>query len=173
MLIADAFNFILDKTDAPDYCRDSLSIEMLMKSEIDVFREFIRKKGLRNTPEREQIVRAIFSIHDHFDVDELYLMLRRQNDRISKATVYRTIPLLLESGLVQEAYFEDGHLHYEHIYGHDHHCHLRCLECGTVVEFTAETVNDVEQRVAERYDFLVTGHKLDVYGYCTKCKAHH
>ncbi len=145
---------------------------MLMKSELDVFREFIRKKGLRNTPEREQIVKAAFSIHDHFVVDELYLLLRHQNERISKATIYRTIPLLLESGLIQEAYFEDSHMHYEHIYGHDHHCHLRCLDCGKVLEFTEETIKDVEQGVGEHYDFLVTGHKLDVYGYCTKCRVH-
>ena len=143
-----------------------------MKSEIDVLREFIRNKGLRNTPEREQVVRAVFTIHDHFDVDELYLLLRRQNEKISKATIYRTIPLLLESGLIQEAHFEDGHMHYEHIYGHDHHCHLRCLECGRVLEFTEETVKHVEERVGAHYDFLVTGHKLDVYGYCTKRKMH-
>ncbi len=143
-----------------------------MKHEIDVFREFIRNKGLRNTPEREQVVNAIFSDHDHFDVDELYVRLRRQNEKISKATIYRTIPLLLESGLIQEAFFEDGHMHYEHIYGHEHHCHLRCLDCGKIVEFAEESVQEVEWKVGERYDFLVTGHKLDVYGYCGKCKDH-
>ena len=143
-----------------------------MKSEIEVFREFIRNKGLRKTPEREQVVRAVFAIHDHFDVDELYVLLRRQNEKISKATIYRTIPLLLESGLIQEAYFEDGHLHYEHIYGHEHHCHLRCLECGKVIEFTDEIVKDREEKVGDRYDFLVTGPKLEVYGHCAKCKVH-
>ena len=143
-----------------------------MKPEIEVFREFIRNKGLRNTPEREQVVKLVFSIHDHFDVDELYLQLRRQSDKISKATVYRTIPLLLESGLIQEAYFEDGHVHYEHIYGHEHHCHLRCLDCGKVVEFTEKAVARVEEEVGDRFDFLVTGHKLEVYGYCAKCKVH-
>ena len=168
----NAFEFVLDKAAASDYYRDLFSIGMLMKSEIDVLREFIRNKGLRNTSEREQVVRAVFSIHDHFDVDELYLLLRRQNEKISKATIYRTIPLLLESGLIQEAHFEDGHMHYEHIYGHDHHCHLRCLECGKVLEFTEETVKHVEDKVEEHYDFFVTGHKLDVYGYCTKCKVH-
>ena len=143
-----------------------------MKSEIEVFREFIRNKGLRNTPEREQVVRAVFSIHDHFDVDGLFLLLQRQNEKISRATIYRTIPLLLESGLIQEAYFENGHLHYEHIYGHEHHSHLRCLDCGKVVEFTEESVGEVEEKVADHFDFLVTGHKLDVYGYCAKCKVH-
>jgi Fur family ferric uptake transcriptional regulator len=143
-----------------------------MNNEMDVFREFIRKKGLRNTPVRDQVVKAVFSIHDHFDVDQLYVLLRSQNEKISKSTIYRTIPLLLESGLIQEAYFEDGHLHYEHIYGHEHHCHLRCLECGKVVEFTDESAKGVEEKVGERFDFLVTGHKFDVYGYCAKCRDH-
>lgn len=143
-----------------------------MKSEIQVFREFIRNKGLRNTPEREEVVNLVFSIHDHFDVDELYLRLRRKNEKISKATVYRTIPLLLESGLIQEAYFEDGHVHYEHIYGHEHHCHLRCLDCGKIVEFKEKSVLGVEEEVGDRFDFMVTGHKLEVYGYCDKCKMH-
>ena len=143
-----------------------------MKSEIQVFREFVRNKGLRNTPEREQVVKLVFSIHDHFDVDELYLRLRGQNEKISKATVYRTIPLLLESGLIQEAYFEDGHVHYEHIYGHEHHCHLRCLDCGKIVEFKEKSVLGVEEKVGDRFDFMVTGHKLEIYGYCGKCKVH-
>jgi Fur family ferric uptake transcriptional regulator len=154
------------------YYRNLFAIRIAMKSEIDVFREFIRNKGLRNTVEREQVVKAVFSIHHHFDVEELYLLVRNQNEKISKATVYRTIPLLLQSGLIQEAYFEDGHLHYEHIYGHEHHCHLRCVDCGKVVEFTEEAVREVEQKVGEHYEFIVTGHKMEVYGYCAKCKVH-
>ena len=144
---------------------------MGMKSETEVFRRFVRSKGLRNTPEREQVIKAILSIQDHFDVDELYLRLKKDNEKISKATIYRTIPLLIQSGLIQEAYFEDGHMHYEHIYGHEHHCHLRCLNCGRVVEFADEAAKSVEKKVQERYGFVVTGHKLDVYGYCPKCKA--
>ena len=168
----DRVYFLLDKSAEPGYYRNLFAIRVSMKNEIDVFREFIRNKGLRNTLEREQVVKAVFSIHDHFDVDELYLSLRKQNEKISRATVYRTIPLLMESGLIQEAYFEDGHLHYEHIYGHDHHCHLRCVDCGKVLEFTEETVREVEQKIGEHYDFTVTGHKLEVYGYCAKCRVH-
>jgi len=143
-----------------------------MKSEIEVFREFIRKKGLRKTPERETIIEEIFSTHDHFDVDELYLRLKSKKKKISKPSIYRLIPYLLEAGLIQEAYFEDGHLHYEHIYGHEHHCHLRCLNCGKTIEFREKSLKKLESRLAEKYDFLVKGHKLEVFGYCPKCKVH-
>ncbi len=140
------------------------------KSEIEVFREFIQKKGLRNTPEREAIVEEIFATHDHFDVDELYLRLKSKKKKISKPSIYRLIPYLLESGLIQEAYFEDGHFHYEHIYGHKHHCHLRCVKCGKTVEFQEKTLPRLEKKLADKYNFSIKGHKLEVFGYCQKCK---
>ena len=143
-----------------------------MKSEIEVFRDFIRKKGLRNTPEREAIINEIFATHDHFDVDELYLRLKNKKKKISKPSIYRLIPYLLESGLIQEAYFEDGHLHYEHIYGHAHHCHLRCLKCGKIIEFEETSLKKIEKKLAEKHDFFIKAHKFEALGYCSKCKVH-
>ena len=143
-----------------------------MKSEIEVFREFVRRKGLRHSPERERVIRMIFATHDHFDVDELHSRLQRRNEKISKATIYRTIPLLIESGLLQEAYVEDGRVRYEHIYGHQRHCHLRCLGCGGLVECAEQSMGESARALAERYDFLLTGHRVEVYGYCPKCRAH-
>lgn len=142
-----------------------------MKSEIEVFREFIRKKGLRNTPEREAIIKEIFATHDHFDVDELYLRLKNKKQKISKPSIYRLIPYLLESGLIQDAYFEDGHLHYEHIYGHEHHCHLRCLKCGKIIEFEEKSLKKIEKKLAEKHDFFIKAHKFEALGYCSKCKV--
>lgn len=141
-----------------------------MKDEIAIFREFVRMKGLRNTPERETIIREICATRDHFDVDELYLRLKRKRKKISKPSIYRLIPLLLEARLIQEAYFEEGHLHYEPIYGRKHHCHLRCLNCGKTIEFTEEFLDKLETKLAEEYEFVIRGHKLEVFGYCTKCR---
>ena len=142
-----------------------------MKSEIEVFREFIRKKGLRNTPEREAIIKEIFSTHDHFDVDELYLRLKNKKKKISKPSIYRLIPYLLESGLIQDAFFKNGHLHYEHIYGHAHHCHLRCLKCGKVIEFEEKSLKKIEKKLAEKHDFFIKAHKFEALGYCSNCKV--
>ena len=145
---------------------------MTLTGEIDLFREFVRKNGRRKTPEREQVIRMIFATHEHFDVDGLYSLLRRRKEKISRATIYRTIPLRIESGLLQEAYVENGHMNYEHIYGHERHCHLRCLGCGGLVEFAEQSMAERARAAAERYEFFVTGHRLEVYGYCPKCKAH-
>lgn len=141
-----------------------------MSNEITTFRAFISEKGLRNTPEREEIIKEIFSIQKHFDVDELYLRLRNKGSKVSKASIYRNIPLILECGLIRQVWHEDGHMHYEQIYGHGHHCHLRCIECGKVIEFMEEGVKEIEKRLEKKYDFEVIDHKLDIKGYCSKCK---
>jgi Fur family ferric uptake transcriptional regulator len=146
---------------------------MVMGEEIDLFRSFIRRKGLRNTPEREEIIAEIFVTDDHFDVDELYLRLRSRGSRVSKASIYRNIPLIMECGLIKEVWHEDGHMHYEPILGHSHHCHLRCIKCGKVIEFVEEELQVIEKRLAQKHDFLVVDHRLDVVGYCGKCRKGH
>ena len=140
-------------------------------NEIQVFRRFIKRRGLRYTPEREKIIQEIFANHDHFDVDTLFLRLRGKGLKISKASIYRTIPLLIESGLIQEVFYEDGHMHYEHIYGHQHHCHLRCLECGKIIEFVDEALFEIEQKLARIHNFDISGHKLEMFGSCPKCRG--
>ena len=144
-----------------------------MEDEISLFRTYISKKGLRNTPEREEIIKEIFSSHGHFDVDELYLRLRQKGSRVSKASIYRNIPLIMESSLIKEVWHEDGHMHYEHIYGHGHHCHLRCIQCGKVIEFVEKGLTDIEKKLGEKYHFEVIDHRLDVTGYCSRCRKEH
>ncbi len=136
----------------------------------DIFRRFLRERGLRATPVRIAILQAILDHSGHFDVDELFLDLRRRNERISKASIYRTIPLLVEAGLINQIYFEDGRLHYEPVYGRDHHCHLRCSECRRVIEFKNEMMLDLEARLAEEHGFLIQGHQVEVYGLCPECR---
>ncbi len=138
--------------------------------ELKIFRDYIRRRGLRHTPERERIVREIFRVHGHFDVDELYWRLSQQNIKVSKASIYRSLPLLMECGLIREVDFSDGHWHYEHVYGHPHHCHLRCLGCGRVVEFEEPLVAQVEQNLVDKYGFVIKDHTLTVQGYCPRCQ---
>ena len=144
-----------------------------MGDEIDLFRSFIKRKGLRNTPEREEIIVEILASGDHFDVDELYLRLRNKGNRVSKASIYRNIPLIMECGLIKEVWHEDGHMHYEPIYGQSHHCHLRCIKCGKVIEFVEEELQAIEKRLARKHNFLVVDHRLDVVGYCSECRKGH
>ncbi|MBW1805767.1 MAG: transcriptional repressor [Deltaproteobacteria bacterium] len=141
-----------------------------MNDELVLFREFISKKELRNTPEREEIVTEIFSGHGHFDVDELYLQLRKNGSKVSKASIYRNIPLIMECGLIREVWYENGHMHYEHIYGRGHHCHLRCIKCGKVIEFIEKELEEIEGRLSKKNDFDIVAHRLDITGYCSDCR---
>lgn len=141
-----------------------------MSEEVAILRSFISKRGLRNTPEREMIVEEIFTRSDHFDVDELYLRLRRKGSKVSKASIYRNIPLILECGLIKEVWYENGHMHYEPHYGQERHCHLRCIQCGKVIEFYEQGLRDTEQRLAKQYDYKIIDSRLDVNGYCPDCQ---
>ena len=141
-----------------------------MSEVIDLFRSFIADKNLRNTPEREDIISEIFTSSEHFDVDELYLRLRKKGVRVSKASIYRNLPLIMECGLIREVWHENGHMHYEPIYGQGHHCHLRCIKCGKVVEFVDENLKEIERRLEKAHSFKVLDHRLEVKGYCPDCK---
>lgn len=138
--------------------------------EIQKFRKYVKEKGLRNTPERDMIIEEISSFRDHFDVDELFLRMRNKKKRVSRASLYRTIPLLVESGLIKEVYFENGHLHYEHIYGHKHHCHLRCLCCGKTIEFADHEIEKIQDKIGKKFGFVKTSHRFEILGFCPQCR---
>lgn len=141
-----------------------------MTSEIQIFQDYIRQRGLRRTPERERILKEVFEIHGHFDVDGLYLNLRRKGVKVSKASIYRALPLFIECGLIREVDFSDGHWHYEHIYGHAHHSHLRCLGCGEILEFEDPALKRLEEDLARQFGYRIKGHQLKVQGYCPTCQ---
>ncbi len=141
-----------------------------MKSELQVLRDYLREQGLRRTPEREEVLREIFEVHGHFDVDGIYLRLRGRGSKVSKASIYRTLPLFMACGLIREVDFRDGHWHYEHIYGHAHHSHLRCLGCGEILEFEEPALKLLEEQLARAYGYLIKGHRLQVLGLCTTCR---
>jgi len=141
-----------------------------MKSEVEIFRDYIRQRGLRRTPEREVILEEVFAVHEHFDVDELYLRLRSKGNKVSKASIYRALRLLLDCGLVREVDYTDGHWHYEHIYGHGDHNHLRCLGCGEIVEFEASSLEPLEKQLSSTYGYVIISHHWEVKGYCKSCQ---
>ncbi len=140
------------------------------KSELKVFKEYLKAHGMRYTQEREAIIKEIFATHDHFDVDSLYINMRHKGVQVSKASIYRLIPLLIEANLIQAVFFEDGHMHYEHIYGHEHHCHLRCQGCHKIEEFQDPRVEDIEKDLEKRFGYKILQHKLDVQGLCPECQ---
>ena len=136
----------------------------------DKFRDYLKSKGLKYTPERRLVLREIFSFHNHFDAEGLFEKLREKGEHVSRATIYRTLPLLIESGLIKEALRCQDHTHYEHVFGHPHHDHLVCLGCGRVIEFREDKIERMQELICRRYDFQSIEHRLGIRGYCNRCK---
>ena len=137
----------------------------------DKFRDYLKEKGLKFTPERETVLREIFSLHKHFDVDEIYLKVHKKDKRLSRATIYRTLPLLVESGLIVETFRCLGKGSYEHIFGHPHHDHMVCIKCGKIIEFSNKKIERLQEEVCKKYGFKSIEHRLGIKGYCRKCSG--
>ncbi|MBI2194446.1 MAG: transcriptional repressor [Planctomycetes bacterium] len=140
-----------------------------MSKEAEIFQGFLRKNGLKFTPERVIILRLVFETHEHFDAEELFMAVRRAGERVSKATIYRTLDILVESGLVRRHTFDDRQARYEHIFGHKYHEHLHCLSCHRIFEFTHEDLDRIQASVCERYKFTPASRSFFISGYCSRC----
>ncbi|MDR3153978.1 MAG: transcriptional repressor [Deltaproteobacteria bacterium] len=138
--------------------------------DLGVFRKYLKSKGFRVTREREAIAECILRNHGHFDVDELFMTLRSKKP-ISKASIYRALPLLIESGLLVAVYLEDGHMHYERAYGRERHSHLRCLNCRRIFEFSAPELEQAEKRICRQEGFKSKGSKFEIWGLCSNCQG--
>lgn len=136
-----------------------------------IFKEFLEKKGVKFTKERAAVLKEVFSIHNHFDPDELLIKMRKKGIRVSKASIYRTLPLLLECGLVEQVEKIDKHAHYEHTFGHGHHDHLICIKCGRVISLFSEKLERLQEKLCKKENFRCVSHTLEMKGYCEKCEG--
>jgi len=135
----------------------------------EAFREFIARKGLRSTRQRDIILDFFLSSKRHMSVEELYRKLRARHPSIGYATVSRTLKLFAQSGIAHEIHFGDGQTRYEHLMEGEHHDHLVCTGCGAIAEFENKTIENLQKTVAENHHFIIRSHKLELYGYCEKC----
>ncbi len=134
------------------------------------FAEYLRSKGLKFTPARRAILREIFASHKHFDVETLFEALKNKGERISLPTIYRLIPLLIESRMIRRATRMAGHVTYEHLFGHKPHHHLVCVKCGQIIEFRDEGIERLLKEICRKYDFSPTDQRLGVRGICSACR---
>jgi Fur family ferric uptake transcriptional regulator len=133
------------------------------------FKEFLTARGLRFTRERARLLDKIFSTHKHFEADELLVDMRSGGVRVSKATIYRTLALLVQSGLLRQVITGEKHAHYEHVFGHTHHDHMTCSRCGAIVEFFDPEIETLQEKICKEKGFRAEGHRLQIIGLCSKC----
>jgi Fur family transcriptional regulator, ferric uptake regulator len=136
----------------------------------EVFRTFIAAGGMKSTRQRELILDFFLSSPRHMSVDELYQKLRDRYPTIGYATVCRTLKLFAQSGIAHEIRFGNKQTRYEHLAAGEHHDHLICTSCGTIVEFENRTIEELQADVAGSHGFHIQSHNLELYGLCAKCR---
>ena len=136
----------------------------------DKFREYLasRPRPQRYTGQQRDMVRFIFSQHHHFDADQLIDDMKKAGLPVSRATVYRTLTKLVDAGLLRK--LELGpRMYYEHDYGYPQHEHLRCEQCGQMIEFQSPAIEAAMREVCRAHLFNATGHTFVIRGTCAEC----
>jgi len=135
------------------------------------FKQALKERNLKSTSQRDDIARVFFASSGHLSVEDLYREVRKINPRVGYATVYRTVRLLRECGLAAERHFHDGEARFENVEHEHHHDHLICERCGRIVEFANDTIERLQEQVAQKLGFVITRHKMELYGVCAECRT--
>ncbi|HJW73805.1 MAG TPA: transcriptional repressor [Geothrix sp.] len=135
------------------------------------FETFLRSRQLKLTGERLDLVEEVFGQAHHFDADQLHLALKQKGKAISRATVYRTLDLLVQCGLVRKSSFGDQHAHYEAVRSNEHHDHLICLNCDAIIEYYRPDLELLQDTICESFGFKPMHHSHQTFGLCKACQT--
>lgn len=133
-----------------------------------VIKELFSQKGINLTSQRKLIAETLLKSSKHIKAEELYQMVHKKNAKIGLATVYRTLQIMKDRGLIEKRDFGEGCSRYEDSKAM-HHDHLICLKCSRVIEFDEPTIETLQMEVAKKNRFKVLSHRLELFGYCNNC----
>jgi Fur family transcriptional regulator, ferric uptake regulator len=141
-------------------------------NEIDDIKESLKQKGFKLTTQRRAILDVIIENREkHLSSEEIYELVKEKYPEIGLATVYRTLQLFDELGVIYKLNFDDGRSRYELYHNEDHqHHHLICLKCGSVIEMEGDLLENLEEAIENTKNFQIVDHNVKFFGYCSKCK---
>ena len=134
------------------------------------FKEALKKEGLKYTPQRTAVLEEIIKDKGHRESEEIYLALKKRGQHVSRATVYRTMDILVNNGFARKMNLGDGRARYETKVNSPHHDHLVCMDCGLIVEFMDQKIEDLQDEIAIQYEFQLKRHIHQLFGLCKKCQ---
>ena len=140
------------------------------RREAALFESYLSRRGLRLTPERRDLFDEIFRRHEHFEADELHFRLRRAGKKISRATVYRGLELLVDAGVVGRVRVGEEGYRYERLHAGEHHDHLICDGCGRIIEFFEPKIERLQDSVCAAHGFHAISHSHQIRGLCRECQ---
>ncbi len=143
----------------------------MKKEEENRFQTLLEEKGLKYTFERKNIFAEVEHLKDHFDADGLYERFKKKGMRISRDTVYRTIPLLLESGIIQKSVGNGKQEYFERTSSKGHHDHMVCINCHKIIEFSCKEIEDWQDKVCHDHGFALIFHDHRLFGKCKTCQS--
>ena len=135
----------------------------------NAFRRYLKAHGIKDTVARRIILNAVLDLHEHFEAEQVLYLLRERGEKVGKATVYRTLPLLVDCGILKQVRFDVKQAHYEHAYGEDAHDHMVCRRCGRIIDFAANEIQALSETIGKRHRFHVITHRFQISGLCWDC----
>jgi Fur family ferric uptake transcriptional regulator len=139
--------------------------------ELQVFMEYLQERKLKLTPHRQLILDVFLNHEGHRSVEDIYRVVRAKDPRVGYTTVYRTMKILMDCGLAREIELADGVKRYEHLYNHEHHDHMICMQCGKSIEFYDPGIEALQDEASAQLGFKVLDHRLQIYGLCGDCRG--
>ncbi len=138
------------------------------KKLIEDFKKHLKEENLKYTPQREEILKEVLSTKTHFEVEDIVHKLKNKKKSVSRATVYRTLTILKNMGIIAEVIKYKNKTIYE-IGLKEHHDHLICVNCGKIIEFSNKKIEELQDKICSKYKFHPYSHRLEIYGLCNEC----